>query len=729
MKTDNMALKILFYFKYTLLCALLTFNGPLHGQELNAILISDNISYNKLSRYLIATGNVKVIYGKTSLYASEIRYDENFNKILVIGKFTIQEGENIITSSNDALIDVELKNGLIKGARGIINNKLQFSAQKFKKVNENISIFNTVVASTCKICPKNPIAFWQIRANKIIHNKKKQKIYFQNAKLDLLGLPILYLPVLSIPEPGISRASGVLVPKFSTSDKIAFSTKLPYYIALGQHKDVTITPYVMSKNNFIIETEYRQHLKNGYFELNNAFSPRDSLNQKKLNGFIKGKGSFYLKNNYISNYSLDLANTVNFNKDEKPFKNKYNYAKLGDDRLENKLDITKTTSNSFFMLGSSFTQSFRYKDFDGDGLKEEDPNVPIILPELYFKKNIKGNEIGENYSLSFQSVNLTQLSTGQYSRIGGKLEWKRNWITNNGLDIHALTLLNTNSYFIKNRFYKNAMPTGMFELHYPIKKTTKKASHLLEPITQLIFSPNKLIGYKNIDQNTSDSTTAEFEETNLFSTNRFPGFDDIESGIRANIGVKYLIYEPNGWEFTSTTGRVFRLQNLNQFDTSKSTGLNKLNSDYVSSFSIKSPQNFIFSTRVLIDDSLITSKNETQIQFHSKKYSSSIGYVWLDKHSILNIDNIQHEMKISADYIINNNWKFGANWRQNLETDSAKRGNFKFVYENDCAKVNISLGLKYNENDIVNRSFGMQVFFTGLGSNKNKKKFNNRCGI
>jgi LPS-assembly protein len=56
---------------------------------------------------------------------------------------------------------------------------------------------------------------------------------------------------------------------------------------------------------------------------------------------------------------------------------------------------------------------------------------------------------------------------------------------------------------------------------------------LIEPITQIIWSPNQLTGYLNNNQNTSDSTTAEFEETNLFSTNRFPGFDDVEAWLKS----------------------------------------------------------------------------------------------------------------------------------------------------------------------------------------------------
>ena len=39
------------------------------------------------------------------------------------------------------------------------------------------------------------------------------------------------------------------------------------------------------------------------------------------------------------------------------------------------------------------------------------------------------------------------------------------------------------------------------------------------------------------------------------------------------------------------------------------------------------------------------------------------GDVWLDKQSFLNLDNHQHAVNISTNYMINQNWKFGANWR------------------------------------------------------------------
>jgi LPS-assembly protein len=288
--------------------------------------------------------------------------------------------------------------------------------------------------------------------------------------------------------------------------------------------------------------------------------------------------------------------------------------------------------------------------------------------------------------------------------------------------------LNANTYYIENNFHKNAMPIGMIEARYPLNKTNKKVSHMIEPITQIIWAPNKITGYLNNNEYTSDSTTAEFEETNLFSTNRFPGFDDIESGLRANIGGKYIMYEPNGWEFTTTAGRVFRQKDLGQFDSSKSTGLDKLNSDYVSAFSLKSPQNLNVITRLLLDDSMDASKHETILGYSSDKYSADLGYVWLDKQSVLNLNNQQHELNISTNYMVNNNWNLGADWRQNINTHSPISGNFAIMFENDCAKVNLSLNLQFDEQDRMDRTFGMQIFLSGLGSNSNKKKFNNRCG-
>jgi hypothetical protein len=71
-------------------------------------------------------------------------------------------------------------------------------------------------------------------------------------------------------------------------------------------------------------------------------------------------------------------------------------------------------------------------------------------------------------------VNLANLNTGQYSRIGGKVDWKTDWQTNNGFNFATLTQLNANTYLLIIIFIKMQCPLAMIEARYPLKKTIKK---------------------------------------------------------------------------------------------------------------------------------------------------------------------------------------------------------------------------------------------------------------
>jgi len=93
---DKMAKEILTHLKYILISILLLISNPIFGEESNVSLISDKINYNKLSGELIATGNVEVLYNNTILSAEKIKYDVNLNKLSIIGKFVIHDGENSI---------------------------------------------------------------------------------------------------------------------------------------------------------------------------------------------------------------------------------------------------------------------------------------------------------------------------------------------------------------------------------------------------------------------------------------------------------------------------------------------------------------------------------------------------------------------------------------------------------------------------------------------------------
>ncbi len=713
---------------YVFAIALCLSQAPAFAQQ-SASLVADSISYIKGNGILIARGDVKVYYQDTVLIADEIRYNQTTEKIEIIGPFTIQRGTQLTISGHDSVLDANLQSGLILGARALIDQQLQIAAQQLSRVEGKFDVFQSVVASTCHVCKNSATPFWQIRAKRIIHDKANNKLFFESAVLDFLGLPVFYVPKLSIPEPGVTRASGILVPQFSTSNTLGVTAKVPYYFAINDNSDATITPFVSAKGSFIVEGEYRKRTQNGAFILNGAVALADKLNYGGLSGFIEGEGAFDLANDFQLAFGIDIANSVNLAGGEKSFKENFSYS--NDDRLKNFLLVSKTTSNSYFQVGTSFTQSFRYKNFDGDlaDTKEVDPNVPVVLPEFYLRKNFNNSILGGKLGLTLQSVTLLQSTSGQYSRIGGRLDWQRYWALNSGLILGAGAHANANIYLADGKPYANAIPLVALEARYPVYKNIGKITHVIEPIIQVVWAPDNVFGTLNSDPNTSDSTTAEFEESNLFSINRFPGFDATEAGLRANIGVQYKMHNLNGWEFSATAGRVFRTKNLNQFDLFTSTGLNTRNSDYVGAFSIQLPNKFALSSRLLFDDTLSASKNETKLAFKFRKLDMNIGYVWLQEDSVLNDNERQHEATVQAGYQLNDFWSFSADWRQNLNTHSPIEGDFGLEYENECAKVNFSLSLQYDDTGNVARELGMQISLAGLGSNSKKINYARRCGF
>ena len=73
------------------------------------------------------------------------------------------------------------------------------------------------------------------------------------------------------------------------------------------------------------------------------------------------------------------------------------------------------------------------------------------------------------------------------------------------------------------------------DFSWPFIKPIWNGSLVLEPLVQLIYA-NKVKFNPNIPN--EDSVSFEYDETNLFSINRFSGYDLAEGGARANLGAR-----------------------------------------------------------------------------------------------------------------------------------------------------------------------------------------------
>ena len=90
-------------------------------------------------------------------------------------------------------------------------------------------------------------------------------MYFEDARLEFLGVPLAYMPYFSAPDPTVKRKTGVLIPTYSTSTVYGFAATVPYYLALAPNYDFTFTPMITTRQGPLLQGEWRHRLVNGAY--------------------------------------------------------------------------------------------------------------------------------------------------------------------------------------------------------------------------------------------------------------------------------------------------------------------------------------------------------------------------------------------------------------------------------------------------------------------------------
>ena len=99
----------------------------------------------------------------------------------------------------------------------------------------------------------------------MLHDNKKKTIYYDNAVVKVYDIPIFYLPKLSHPDPTVERRSGFLPPSFSDTKNLGSGITVPYFFALSNDKNFTLTNKFYASENPLIIGEYHQAFKNSNF--------------------------------------------------------------------------------------------------------------------------------------------------------------------------------------------------------------------------------------------------------------------------------------------------------------------------------------------------------------------------------------------------------------------------------------------------------------------------------
>ncbi|KUP92740.1 LPS-assembly protein LptD [Tritonibacter horizontis] len=674
--------------------------------ETPAMLVADRVFVSP-DRKLIAEGNVEAFQGDLRLQAARIVYDRQSGVLNIAGPIRIDQGDGQVTILADAAeLDNGLRNGILRGARLVFEQQVQLAALQMTRVEGRyLQLYKTSVTS-CDICENGGAPLWQIRAERITHDEQERQLYLEHAQLRIKDVPVFYFPALRLPDPTLDRASGFLIPSLSSSSNLGFGVKLPYFITVGPHRDLTVTPYISAKTR-TLDLRYRQAFRTGQIEVTGAFS-RDDIQPNDGRGYLFAEGTFELKRDYRLNFDLRTVSDNAYLAD---------YDISDTDRLRSEVSVSRVRRDQLIELSAYDFKSLRDT--------ENQDFVPATslrgtIEQRLFPKRIGGElrlalDMARFNRGSSLNATATEANGRDVTRISTDITWLRGWVLPWGVETSVIAGLGLDSFALSDdAVFDNeanrATPKAAVTFRRPMQRQTASgAVQMLEPIVQL--------GWTHIsgdDVPNESSNISEFDQGNLLALSRFPEADAREDGFALVYGASFGHFAPSGWEATATVAQILR--SATQPGFTSSSGLDGRNSNVLIAGQIGLGSTMTLTARGLFDEEWSVSKAEFRGNITRDRMSLAGSYLWLQEDAAEERDTETSELWVDGSYALSPTWEIGADMRYDITDERATRAGLGLTYRNECVTLNLSLSRRYTSTTSVEPStdFGFTLSLNGF---------------
>lgn len=680
-------------------------------QDGMATLLADRLFLDGPNR-LVAEGNVEAFFGQTRLTAGRVVYDRATGAMQITGPLVLTEETGAVVLADSAELRDGLRLGLIRSARVVMEQQLQIAANTVERRSERFTEMNNVIASACEVCPDRNTPLWEVRADRVVHDAEERQLYFEGARFRMFGLPVAYIPRLRVPDPGLDRATGWLSPRFSLDTDHGFGLRAPYFIALSSDRDLTLTPFLGTKGTYALEARYRQAFSNGMLELGGLIA-KDSIRNGEFRGMVYAKGDFAIPRGFQLSFNIIQPSDDNLLED---------YDR-DETRLTSDITLERVRRDERIRVQALQFRSLRMGDVNdtlpntvGQGLYDRRFDMPVLggIGRILLE--------GEGYARRAPLA----ADPERVARFSADLGWRRDTVLPGGLLGAVGVNLGLDHFRIEPAASGLAptttrlRPSVMAELRWPLVRATGSgASHVIEPVAQVIWSDDRQYALPN-----ATSRMPELDEGNLFSFDRFAGGDAREAGLRANLGLSWTRYDPDGWSSTLTLGRILRAQDLGQF--SADSPLAGKQSDWLLSASVDTAAGLTLSGRSLFSDDFDLTRSAIELDWTTETFSISTSYMHIQADPFENRPDDASEWSFDGAQALDENWTARVGWRYDVAQKRAARAIVGLDYENECLRMAMQIEREYSTTTNQNSTrFGLSVDILGIGGNPSRAR--KRC--
>ncbi len=660
-----------------------TARGSVEARYNGRTLRADEVIYNALTGVSVARGNVQLVKADgTTEFAQVMTLDKGFHEGVAVAFSAHMQG-NITVAAADAI----------------------------RRSQDAIEL-NKAVFTPCDICakdqtPKTPT--WSIQASQMVQDPARRLIYYRNAVVRVLGVPMMYTPVFWHPDPTAKRSSGFLVPSFIADSRLGFSYTQPYLFVISPSQDLVLAPQFNTKVNPFLQGEYRERFYSGEADIRFGYTDEHEFDNNgsyydylTSRSYILAQGAFAPTANWVWGFSGErVTDPLLFQR--------YSINNVYVPRGLYTTDNLRLISQAYAVEQSARTYvSIATISFQGLLPGDQNGTFPVVAPLIEAHYQPEHPFLGGTLQLTGDGVLLdrsrqviTDTGPGNSSeRATGSADWTSNINLANGMRFQPFLNARADEYYVSNQSptqlgdhtVERLLGTAGVDASWPFFKRQKDLTIVLEPLAQLAVSPDPRT-YSKIPN--EDSQTLIFDETNLFEYNKSPGFDYYESGQRLNVGGRATVRLNSGASGQILLGESLRAR---PDPSLLGTSLNRTASDWVVAASVQPINQFSGYTRALVNQATDTvDRIEVGANVNTQLVSGYLRYL---RDDIDVVGTRTENMQIGGQLNFTSHWGIlaGANW--DIADKVWPNQDAGVVFQNECIRV----ALMYLHNGTYDRA-------------------------
>ena len=686
------------------------------------LVSAKHLTVNNVTSIVVATGGVRLSADGYLVAADRAEYNQKTGKVVLIGAVAVRDPEGQQYIAERAELFGGFRQGFLKSLVFETSDGMRLTAADAEIRPGNTLLLDDAALTPCGNCVDSAgrQIGWRIKSATVVRDTEKKTIDFTQGALEIAGIPIAYLPWLTIPDPSLTDIENLLRSRISYSAEKGLAVVYPGFVFHSPEIGLTLTPEFYTRQGILGELNWNTQIGFGEYALDAwGIYQLDPSAYAGKNGDTNFRGGVQVRADYSFDNGWNAGVQASTFSD-RSFPVDYAKGRRDDDYSAQRIFATQLTRDSYIDARAEY-----YVGLGESGTTNESQQGQVLPSVSGHHVTEAPNGVGE-FLFDGQLTRITR-DADTSSTVGGneyvqgfagekthatvQAAWHDQWEAPSGVlispyvgvrgDVAQYDGASGHGSAPAASVTHSITPIAALDVSWPLMGKTENATHFVTPRLQVVSrGGNATPGITN-----DDAQSFVFDDTNLFSFNRFSGSDRQETGTRASFGVTYHADLADGRWFDLTIGQSIQIGGTNSaalanpFQTGIGSGVVDGPSHIVVGAKGAPLVGVELSGKLLIDPSDASIKRGMVAAKYSGEYfSGGIDYAYQSQDMAPGVTADRHEIGGNITIPIDDYWSVSADARYDLITSQINNYSVSLGYDDN-----------YTEGSVYYRSNGGSI--------------------